>query len=260
MRQHPHLNQRDYFQEWNCISCYYLLCAACKNEELRAMSRPEFTNKDVWKVWKTCIYCELLYEPQVINLFGIWAKKHGDKFDLWKRQQTYVVLNNNFIVLTPNLKATNPSSGGENVLHAGFWYNRKKNKSLNHTPRVGAARRNVPEENFLLIIDSRFHRWQPDSVCTPKALNIWGELVWRSYSFLQKPSKIQFWDVFTSAEPEFIRGYENLHLMKWKFCHILTFFHRFKLPGQVKATASWQPHKLKTRLARMTHDVCMCVF
>lgn len=126
MRQHPHLNQRDYFQEWNCISCYYLLCAACKNEELRAMSRPEFTNKDVWKVWKTCIYCELLYEPQVINLFGIWAKKHGDKFDLWKRQQTYVVLNNNFIVLTPNLKATNPSSGGENVLHAGFWYNRKK--------------------------------------------------------------------------------------------------------------------------------------
>lgn len=72
------------------------------------------------------IQSELLYEPQVINLFGIWAKKHGDKFDLWKRQQTYVVLNNNFIVLTPYLKATNPSSGGENVLHAGFWYNRKK--------------------------------------------------------------------------------------------------------------------------------------
>lgn len=48
----------------------------------------------------------------------------------------------------------------------------EKKKSLNHTPRVGAVRRNVPEENFLLIIDSRFHRWQPDSVCTPKALNI----------------------------------------------------------------------------------------
>lgn len=59
LRQHPYLNQRDYFQEWNCISCYYLLCAACKNEELRAMSRSEFTNKDVWKVWKTCIYCSL---------------------------------------------------------------------------------------------------------------------------------------------------------------------------------------------------------
>lgn len=43
------------------------------------------------------IQSELLYEPQEMNLFGIWAGKHGDKFDLCKRQQTYVVLNNNLI-------------------------------------------------------------------------------------------------------------------------------------------------------------------